>query len=104
MLSKFWNPYEERCGFILQDGTVIETPNVHSEPSWYFKIDQSEIDKHLPDIYAFWHSHPDNNLNLSLADYFSFTAYPKHKHRIYNSENQYAEYYVRRGFVMREIL
>lgn len=104
MLSKFWSPYEERCGFILKDGTVVEVPNIHPEPKRYFQISQEEIDKHLPEIYAFWHSHSDNNLNLSLADYFSFIAFPNHRHRIYNKENQYAEYYVRRGFVMRELL
>lgn len=104
MSSKFWSPIEERCGFILKDGTQIEVPNVHSDPMNFFKIDQAEIDKYIGDIAIFWHSHPNNNLNLSLTDYFSFLAYPDHKHRIYNSQDQYAEYYVRRGFIMREIL
>lgn len=104
MLSKFWNPNEERCGFILKDGTAVELPNIHPEPSRYFKIDQGEIDKQLDNIEAFWHSHPDNNINLSLADYFAFNQYPDHRHRIYNSDDNYAEYYIRRGFVMRELL
>lgn len=104
MSSKFWNPTLERCGFILKDGTPIEVPNVHSDPKNFFKVDQAEIDKYIDDIAIFWHSHPSGNDNLSLSDYFAFLAYPDHKHRIYNSENTYAEYYVRRGFVMRELL
>ena len=54
----------------------------------------------LENIECFWHSHPSNNLNLSLDDYAAFLKYPDHKHRIY-SQTSFAEYYVRRGFVMR---
>ena len=104
MSNRFWNPIEETCGFILKDGTVIEVANIHPDPTRYFRMSESEIEKHLPEIDIFWHSHPNGNLNLSLSDYFSFTQYPDHKHRIYGFDDKYAEYYVRRGFVMRELV
>ena len=102
MSSKFWSPFSERCGFILKDGTLVEVPNIHQEPSNFFTIDSEEIKKHLDQIECFWHSHLDDNLNLSLDDYLSFLAYPDQRHRIYNSKDEYAEYYVRRNFVLRE--
>ncbi|WGH24513.1 tail protein [Acinetobacter phage EAb13] len=103
MLSKFWSPEVERCGFILKDGTQVEVPNVHKEPQNFFAIDEAEIEKYKDQIAYFWHSHPSNDINLSLDDYLSFLAYPDHRHRIYNSKDEFAEYYIRRGFVMREL-
>jgi len=102
MLSKFWSPEAERCGFILKDGTHIEVPNIHKDPRNFFAMDEAEIEKHKDQIAYFWHSHPSNDINLSLDDYFAFLAYPDHRHRIYNSKDEFAEYYIRRGFVMRE--
>ncbi|URG13841.1 hypothetical protein [Acinetobacter phage vB_AbaS_TCUP2199] len=102
MSSKFWSPFSERCGFILKDGTQIEVPNIHKEPSNFFAMDPAEIEKYKDQIAYFWHSHVDDNINLSLDDYLSFLAYPDHRHRIYNSRDEYAEYYVRRDFVLRE--
>lgn len=100
MLNRFWHPSQELCGFILQDETVIVCENKHSDPTKGFEIAQEEIDKY-DNITCFWHSHPSDDINLSLADYQTFLNYPDQKHRIYGSTG-YAEYYVRRGFVMRE--
>lgn len=100
--SSFWHPTLERCGFILKDGTVVEVENTSATPSSTFKISEDEISNiGLENICIFWHSHPSGNVNLSLDDYFAFLSFPDQKHRIYN-QTGFAEYYVRRGFVMRE--
>ena len=102
MSSSFWHPILERCGFILKDGSVVEVENESATPSGTFQISESVIEQTgLENIAIFWHSHPSGDVNLSLDDYFNFLQYPDHKHHIYN-ETGFAEYYVRRGFVMRE--
>ena len=71
------------------------------EIEMYVEISGDDIQEiGLENIEIFWHSHPNNDENLSLQDYRSFLQYPHHKHRIY-TENGFADYYVRRGFVMR---
>lgn len=100
MLNKMWHPTVELCGFGLEDGTIIACENKASDPTRAFQIDEQEIKRH-DNIVFFWHSHPSDDVNLSLADYHTFLSYPEHRHRIYGS-TKYAEYYVRRGFVMRE--
>lgn len=102
MSSNFWHPTHERCGFILKNGTQIEVPNIHLDPQKHFQIADEDIEKYLPDVAYFWHSHPSNVLNLSLSDYFCFLTYPEHRHRIYGENDAFTEYYVRRGFVMQE--
>lgn len=101
MLNNFWHPHLERCGFILKNNTVIECENISDTPQLTFKIADSDIEKYAENIYCFWHSHPSDDVNLSLKDYQLFLLYPEHKHRIYGSK-VFAEYYVRRNFVMRE--
>ena len=101
MSHNFWHPEVELCGVILKDQTVIHVENKSANPYSTFEISEDDIQKTgLENIEIFWHSHPNNDENLSLQDYRSFLQYPHHKHRIY-TENGFAEYYVRRGFVMR---
>lgn len=101
MSHKFWDPHVELCGFILKDQTVVQVENKSATPHSTFEISEEDIQKTgLENIEIFWHSHPNKDINLSLQDYRSFLQYPHHKHRIY-TENGFAEYYVRRGFVMR---
>lgn len=97
--NKMWHPIEELCGFILNDGSVIEVANIASNTKQHFKISVAILEHYLNDIAIFWHSHPSNNTNLSLEDYKAFLAFPDHEHRIY-SETQYTSYYVRRGLVI----
>lgn len=100
MSNNFWHATVEKCGFILEDGTVVECRNIAESPEREFQIDQAEIDQY-DNIAVFWHSHPSDDLNLSLSDYINFLKYPEHRHRIYGSTH-YAEYFIRRNFVMRE--
>lgn len=101
MLNNQWNETVELCGVILKDGSVIEAKNVHPFPQNNFTMGKDFLDSlDLDNVACFWHSHPSNELNLSLSDYENFLKYPDHVHRIYSAFD-YADYYVRRGFVMR---
>lgn len=101
MSHNCWHPTLEQCGFILKNQEVVFIGNLSRNPEVSFEISEKDIEKiGLENIECFWHSHPSNNLNLSLDDYAAFLKYPDHKHRIY-SQTSFAEYYVRRGFVMR---
>lgn len=101
MLNNLWDETHERCGVILKDGTEVEAKNTHPFPQNNFTIDSDFLDQlDLDNVACFWHSHPSNDVNLSLSDYENFLKYPDHIHRIYSAFD-YADYYVRRGFVMR---
>lgn len=99
-----WHPILEKCGVILKTGEIVELINESFEPDQSFKISQEAVDNiGLDNIETFWHSHPSNNSNLSLEDYFTFIKYPDHKHRIYVNDH-FVDYYVRNGLVIRELL
>lgn len=101
MLNSQWNEVNERCGVILKDGTEVEAKNTHKFPHSNFTMDQEFLDQlDLDNVACFWHTHPSNDLNLSVTDYENFLKYPDHIHRIYSAFD-YADYYVRRGFIMR---
>lgn len=101
MLNNLWDEVVERCGVILKDGTVVEATNIHKTPENNFMIGSDFLDDlDLDNVSCFWHSHPSNDLNLSLSDYENFLKYPDHIHRIYSAFD-HADYYIRRGFVMR---
>lgn len=102
--AKTWDSTVELCGFILRTGEVVFVNNKSENPSNSFEISQEDIDLYgLDNIAYFWHSHPSNNLNLSVADYFNFLKYPDHIHRIY-TENAFRDYKIRNGLVIQEIL
>lgn len=101
MLNNNWDEVVERCGVILTNGASVEFKNNHPEPSKHFLITEEDIDSvGLSNIACFWHSHPSNDVNLSLDDYQMFLKYPDHIHRIYSAFDS-ADYYVRRNLVMR---
>ena len=98
--NNFWHPVNEKCGFILKDGTVINLENKHPHPNLGFLIPDSDIDQYKDDIAAIWHSHPSNDVNLSVEDYAAFLRYPDYDHHIYGL-NHMAAYYVRGDTVYR---
>lgn len=81
-LLKLWSEGQERCGFILKDGAVIETINVHSQPQEHFKIADSDMLRYGDSIRATWHTHPKTGPNLSVPDYFMFCRFPEWDHAI----------------------
>jgi proteasome lid subunit RPN8/RPN11 len=56
----------EACGFVLNDGSVVECTNTATEPDT-FVISAAETALYLDDAVASWHSHADY-ADLSFAD------------------------------------
>lgn len=91
----------EKCGFILLSGIIIEVDNIHENPINNFAIADKDIDYYVLDnIAAFWHSHIENDSNLSIPDYKSFLKYPNHYHVIF-CYNDFTIYKVRNNLVIR---
>jgi proteasome lid subunit RPN8/RPN11 len=57
---------QETCGFILQDGTVVECANTATQPDTFI-ISAADTAQHLDDAIACWHSHA-NLAGFSPAD------------------------------------
>ena len=96
----FYHPEFERCGFILKSGAVKEVKNISLNPRRSFEFPEDELQAHVEETLAFWHSHPKGNANLSVEDYLSFLNYPKHLHVIF-CYDKYAVYGVRNNLVIR---
>lgn len=65
------NSKEESCGFLLKDGSVIQSANVHSDKTNNFRVSETTVSFFDPEgIAAVWHSHikPSQGSRLSLAD------------------------------------
>lgn len=62
----------EACGFILEDGTIIEMENISSTPTRSFRMDRNELTEKLDGIEAFitaiWHTHPRGTQHPSHTD------------------------------------
>jgi len=65
-------PYEA-CGFILNDGQIIEVANVAQNPMAYFEMDGQDVAKRvtleqISRISAVWHTHPNGSTVPSHTD------------------------------------
>lgn len=64
-------PYEV-CGFIMEDGDIIEIRNVSLAPMRHFKMDRSQMFEKLKDrvdfIAGIWHTHPGGTTEPSKTD------------------------------------
>ena len=99
-----FNYYEEdakleRCGLILKGDKILECKNIHLEPSKGFEIDPEDIIKHLDDMVATWHTHPNQASTLSGEDHLCFTTWPDLKHFIIGSDG-ISVYIIREGAVI----
>ena len=75
-LLQKWNPFTERVGLVLLDGTILELQNESPTPGLTFHVKREAVDELLPAAVAMWHTHPQNNVNLSPADYGVFLSLP----------------------------
>lgn len=73
----------ERCGVVMESGEVIELENTHPDPQKHFIIMEEDLLK--PGVIGTFHTHPTTSANLSVADYYSFLAYPQLVHYILSS-------------------
>ena len=97
MLNNKWNPIEEVCGYIAEDGSLQQLVNLAEDPKVGFCLDLALIPS---DAQGLWHTHPSNDENLSVEDYINFLQFPDYIHRIYTKDS-YAEYYVRNNLVLK---
>lgn len=72
-----WSPYYstevERCGLILRSGEIVEIENSASAPEFEFEMADEAIAPYKDSMIATWHTHTEDNPNLSLDDYLTFT-------------------------------
>ncbi len=89
MLETLLQPTDvnERCGFVMKDGSIIEIANVAKDPREGYEMDALEAIKHLKDAAATWHTHPDTDPNLSGEDYSGFLSWPDMEHIIIGMRN-----------------
>jgi proteasome lid subunit RPN8/RPN11 len=95
---------EERVGFVLGNGKVVEVKNISADPERSFMIQTSDIEKYLikqPKLKATWHTHPGKNSNLSVSDYVGFQNYPDVAHYIIGSDG-IRKYVVEDGAVLQQ--
>jgi proteasome lid subunit RPN8/RPN11 len=85
LLEKLTGP-NERCGFILTDGTIVEIDNIAPEPDRSFIASGEAILKYVDLAVATWHTHPDASSNLSPGDAETFRFWPHCLHHIVGTD------------------
>lgn len=81
-LLSLWVPTHERCGVILNDGTIKELVNLSECPAKEFRMDLDSAGVPKQDIIASWHTHCHGSANLSVDDYAGFQAQPELEHYV----------------------
>lgn len=98
-LFEFYDGKQERCGFVLKSGQIIELPNIHPEPENGFEIDAADILRYSDDIAVIWHTHPDSASILSGEDLLCMEAWPQVAHMIIGNDG-ISTYQVEAGVVL----
>lgn len=109
MLRELQNKYsdegQERLGFILASGDVIELTNAHDDPEMGAQFKSSDIYRYLYSddaadlgVTATWHTHPAESNSLSGEDYPAFKSHPKLSHYIVGN-NGVRRYYIEEGTI-----
>lgn len=77
----------ERVGFVLPQH-IIEVPNVSPDPTYGFMVSGADIIKHVEEMDAIgtWHTHPDQDSNLSGEDLRMFRSWPDLVHFIVGND------------------
>lgn len=84
---------DERVGFILQDGAIVEVENIAVDPAEGFDIATEDLVTFGDLAVATWHTHPDESCNLSANDHQGFLWWPNLLHFIFG-KNGLAVYQV----------
>lgn len=85
LLSLYEGP-NERVGFILKTGEIVEVDNICAEPTEGFDVRGADIIRYTPIAVATWHTHPDEDSNLSAGDFQSFLNWPDLEHYIIGND------------------
>ena len=102
LLKKYNQFGNERIGFVLADGTLVDIKNKHSSPDEGASASSTDLFKYMFsgefEVIATWHTHPSKPCNLSGEDYRGFLAYPDIAHYIIG-EDGLAKFIVEDGVV-----
>lgn len=90
---------QERVGFVLTDGSVVECMNICDDPENGFDVSDADLARYCDDAVATWHTHPNGTKLLSVGDHESFRANDDLLHFIVAPDGL-AAYRVEGGFVM----
>lgn len=71
-LKDFLPGVNERVGFVLEDGSVVECLNVCDDPENGFDVSDADLARYCDQAVASWHTHPDGTKLLSVGDYATF--------------------------------
>jgi len=81
-LKEYLTGQEERVGFILSDGKIVEVENVAADKKQGFSVKPEDLIKYENEAVASWHTHPGASSNLSMDDYAAFVSWPDWKHYV----------------------
>lgn len=98
LLSKLEGP-NERVGFVLKSGEIVEVENVCDKPEEGFEVSTADLAKYINDICATWHTHPGKDSNLSMNDWYGFLNFPDLDHYIVGTDGV-SHYRVQNGKVI----
>ncbi len=90
----------ERVGFVLDDGSVVEVENEAPEPATSFDICTEDLITFGDRAGATFHTHPGSSSNLSVEDHIAFTSWPDLIHNIVGSDGL-SSYKIDGGKVVR---
>lgn len=101
LLRDFYAPEgNERVGFVLDDGSVVEVENEALDPSLNFSIATEDLITFGDHAAATFHTHPGQVSNLSVEDHIAFQSWPDLLHHIVGSDGL-STYKVDGGKVVR---
>ena len=98
-LLPYWTSTVERVGLLLASGEVVELPNHSNTPEKSFMLARQDIKPYDGQAVATWHTHPENNVNLSALDYLAFLQLPNLTHYIV-TETRIRSFVIRNNTVM----
>lgn len=87
-MGLYSNEGNERCGFIHEPDLVVEVPNVAPDPVYGFMISPAAIIENTEghNSWATWHTHPNQDANLSAEDYAYMKAWDDMVHFIIGND------------------
>jgi proteasome lid subunit RPN8/RPN11 len=86
-------------GFITNEGAIFEVDNLSKIPEITFQVDDSQLLD--PQNIAFFHTHPNDNCNLSIMDFLFFLRYPRLDFYIIGKDG-IRKYWVTDGIIRQE--
>jgi proteasome lid subunit RPN8/RPN11 len=98
-LKEFLNETDERVGFVLTSGEVVEVENICPDKTNGFEVKAEDILKYEDQIISSWHTHPGAKSCLSPNDYYGFLNYTNWTHFIVGTEG-ITEYTVENGAII----